>query len=90
MKYFSQTNFFLFLFNRPRGPLPKVEEAFTLPIPVELTAKQQQIATTSSTITSLPTHTSTNPQYPPLSEVPPLLPPSTSVLTCKSYFILSE
>ncbi|CAF4959764.1 unnamed protein product, partial [Rotaria socialis] len=32
---------------QPRGPLPKVEEAFTLPIPVELTAKQQQMATAS-------------------------------------------
>lgn len=55
-------NSFYYL-NRSRGPLPKVEEAFTLPIPVELTAKQQQMATASSTNTSQPipsTNTSIN------------------------------
>ncbi|CAF0920814.1 unnamed protein product [Adineta steineri] len=72
---------------QPRGPLPKVEEAFTLPIPVELTAKQQQIATSSSTTTSLPSSSTanmSNQQYPTSSEatlVPP--PPSSqpSILT---------
>jgi hypothetical protein len=65
--------------------LPKVEEAFTLPIPVELTAKQQQIASASSTITSLPTPNSTNipnqPYLPPTEVLP--IPPPTSTLTCK-------
>ncbi|CAF0758820.1 unnamed protein product [Adineta ricciae] len=65
---------------QPRGPLPKVEEAFTLPIPVELTAKQQQIATASSTTTSIATPTSTNvpsQQYP--SETSAIsLPPASS------------
>ncbi|CAF0792717.1 unnamed protein product, partial [Didymodactylos carnosus] len=31
------------LSKQTRGPLPKIDEAFTLPIPAELTAKQQQI-----------------------------------------------
>ncbi|CAF0838574.1 unnamed protein product [Rotaria sp. Silwood1] len=66
---------------QPRGPLPKVEEAFTLPIPSELTAKQQQMATASSTTTSLPTPSSTtvsNQQYSSSSETIP--PPSSSIL----------
>ncbi|UJR27393.1 hypothetical protein I4U23_008683 [Adineta vaga] len=74
---------------QPRGPLPKVEEAFTLPIPVELTAKQQQIATASSTNTSLPTSGSNSEtpsaSLPPPPPPPPLLPPPpTSTLTFNS------
>ncbi|CAF1354145.1 unnamed protein product [Rotaria magnacalcarata] len=67
---------------QPRGPLPKVEEAFTLPIPVELTAKQQQMATASSTNTPLPTSSSNNlsiQQCPSASEIVSTTP--SSILT---------
>lgn len=81
------------LFRRPRGPLPKVEEAFTLPIPVELTAKQQQITTASSTGTTLSTPTSAtipNSQYPSTSDGPNFLSTShsssSSTLPRKSFF----
>jgi hypothetical protein len=73
--------------------LPKVEEAFTLPIPVELTAKQQQIATASATTTSLPSSSSTNishQQCPASSEPPPLPPPPPSSLTRKFCSLLSH
>ncbi|CAF4060095.1 unnamed protein product, partial [Rotaria sp. Silwood2] len=67
---------------QPRGPLPKVEEAFTLPIPSELTAKQQQMATTSSATTSLPIPLSTNVSNQQCSSSSETLPiPPSSVLT---------
>jgi hypothetical protein len=80
------------VFRRPRGPLPKPEEAFTLPIPVELTAKQQQLATASSATSSLPTPTASN--LPSSQSIPavvePPLPLPTTPLTGKLSFYFSS